>query len=61
MYLKKLMIQKFNNNKKLKLEYLSFIKLPEFSDLTKWEPAGKNAICIAVYINKVRLIDNIIL
>ncbi len=61
MYLKKLMIQKFNNNKILKLEYLSFIKLPEFSDLTKWEPAGKNAICIAAYINKVRLIDNIIL
>ena len=52
---------KFAELKYFKLEYVEFVSLNTMLPITKWEKENKNAICIATYIDGVRLIDNIIL
>jgi pantoate--beta-alanine ligase len=58
----KLAIQKqFEKQKNLKLEYAKIVDLNTMLPIKKWQGENKNAICIAAYIEGVRLIDNIIL
>ena len=52
---------KFEKQKNIKLEYIEFVNLNNMLSINKWGKEGENAICIAAYINYVRLIDNIIL
>jgi len=52
---------KFAENKNFELEYVEFVALNTMLPITKWEKENENAICIATYIDGVRLIDNIIL
>ena len=52
---------KFAENKNFELEYVEFVALDTMLPITKWEKENENAICIATYIDGVRLIDNIIL
>lgn len=59
--LKKHAIDKIIGNKSVKLEYIEFVNLETMQPIKSWKGVNKNAICIAAYINKVRLIDNIIL
>jgi pantoate--beta-alanine ligase len=55
-------IQKqFSKKTKFKLEYAEFVSLQTLLPISEWEAKNKNAICIAAYIEGVRLIDNIIL
>ena len=58
----KLYIQnEFENQNTLKLEYVEITCLKNMFPINKWELENENAICIAAYIEGVRLIDNIIL
>lgn len=59
--LKKHIIEQFNKAQDIHLEYAEFVSLNNMQSINKWEKEKNNAICIAAYINKVRLIDNIIL
>jgi len=52
---------KFGKLKNFELEYVEFVALNTMLPITKWEKENENAICIATYIDGVRLIDNIIL
>lgn len=49
----------FKKETDITLEYVEFVNLNTMLPIKKWEK--ENAICIAAYINSVRLIDNIIL
>ncbi len=51
----------FLQNQKIQLEYIEFVELNTFDKIKEWGGDKTNAVCIAVYINNVRLIDNIIL
>ena len=58
----KLYIQnQFKHQENIKLEYAEIIDLNTMLPIDKWEKENENAICIAAYIDGVRLIDNIIL
>jgi len=59
--LKKYVIKQFNKAQDIHLEYVEFVSLNNMQPIVKWKKEKNNAICIAAYINKVRLIDNIIL
>ncbi len=59
--LKKYVMQKLTNNKKIELEYVEFVDLESMTPIKKWRKTNKNAICIAAYHSGIRLIDNIIL
>ena len=59
--LEKYIQEQFKNNTHFKLEYIDFVSLNTLLPITKWEAKNQNAICIAAYIEGVRLIDNIIL
>ena len=59
--LEKYIQEQFKNNTHFKLEYIDFVSLSTLLPITKWEAKNQNAICIAAYIEGVRLIDNIIL
>ena len=51
----------FLENQKIQLEYIEFVELNTFDKIKVWGKEKTNAVCIAAYINNVRLIDNIIL
>lgn len=51
----------FNKNNSLDLEYVEFVSLKTLQPIQNWHKKNTNAICIAAYVNHVRLIDNIIL
>ena len=51
----------FLQNQKIQLEYIEFVELNTFDKIKVWGEEKTNAVCIAAYINNVRLIDNIIL
>ena len=51
----------FLENQKIQLEYIEFVELNTFDKIKVWGEEKTNAVCIAAYINNVRLIDNIIL
>ena len=57
MYIK----NQFLQNQKIQLEYIEFVELNTFDKINEWGEKKTNAVCIAAYINNVRLIDNIIL
>jgi len=59
--LKKYICNKINSNMNIELEYVEFVNLEKMQAIQDWEEENKNAICIAVYVSGVRLIDNIIL
>ena len=59
--LKKYIETQFENHSNFELEYVEFVALESMLPISNWEGKGKNAICIAAYIDGVRLIDNIIL
>jgi pantoate--beta-alanine ligase len=59
--LKKHTLNSFNNHPEFELEYVEFVALKDMLPIKKWENENENAICIAAYIEGVRLIDNIIL
>lgn len=51
----------FKKHINFELEYIEIVSLDSMAPIKKWEAKNENAICIAVYINGIRLIDNIIL
>ena len=51
----------FEELKSFDLEYVEFVSLNTMLPILKWGKENENAICIATYIDGVRLIDNIIL
>ena len=51
----------FKKQDNLELEYAEITSLKNLLPISKWEAENENAICIAAYIDSVRLIDNIIL
>jgi len=59
--LKEYVHSQFNQQQHLTLEYCQIVSLNTMLPITKWQSKNKNAICIAAYIEEVRLIDNIIL
>ena len=59
--LKSYIENEFQKQKIITLEYVEFVSIDSMSPITKWKDKNKSAICIAAYINEVRLIDNIIL
>jgi len=59
--LKKNIEKQFDKHSNFELEYIDFVALEDMVTITDWKGKNKNAICIAAYIDGVRLIDNIIL
>ena len=53
-------IDLFYSNTAIKLEYFKFVSTDDLSELSTINPNEKVAICVACYIDEVRLIDNII-
>lgn len=51
----------FEQQENINLEYAEIVALDTMLPINKWQGENKNAICIAAYIDEVRLIDNIIL
>jgi len=54
-------LNNFNDKENIKLEYVEFVSIQTMNPIRKWCNEGESAICIAAYVNEVRLIDNIIL
>jgi len=59
--LKKHITKKLNSNKNINLEYIEFVEPEYMKKIKRFDNNKSNAICIAAYINNIRLIDNIIL
>ncbi|MCD4790052.1 MAG: pantoate--beta-alanine ligase [Bacteroidales bacterium] len=59
--LKESVFRQFKKNKTMKLEYFEIVDLYSLKPLRTWTESNYIIACIAVYIGKVRLIDNIIL
>ncbi|MDC1024535.1 pantoate--beta-alanine ligase [Flavobacteriales bacterium] len=59
--LKNQIITSITNGNKIKIEYLEFVNLDTFESVEAYHKNIKCAVCIAVSISGVRLIDNIIL
>ena len=59
--LKNQIITNITNSKKIRIEYLELIKLDTFQSVTTHHHNIKYAVCIAVSVSGIRLIDNIIL
>mgnify|MGYP001415522631 CR=1 FL=1 len=51
----------FKKHKNFELDYIEIVSRNSMVPIKKWEVKNENAICIAAYINGIRLIDNIIL
>jgi pantoate--beta-alanine ligase len=51
----------FEKSRNLELEYAEFVSLKQMKEIKEWETENQSAVCIAAYIDGVRLIDNIIL
>jgi pantoate--beta-alanine ligase len=59
--LKSQIITSITNGNKIKIEYLELVNLDTFESVEAYHKNIKYAVCIAVTISNVRLIDNIIL
>ncbi len=59
--IKILVTKEINKNKLLKLEYFEIVDIYSLKSIYKWSDTKKTIACIAVYLEKIRLIDNIIL
>ena len=59
--LKKNIEEKLTNEDRIKIEYLEFVDIKTFQPQQEFNIKTKYAVCIAVNISGVRLIDNIIL
>ena len=59
--LKKHVKKQINSNKYINLEYIEFVETKDMKRIEKFDYNKSNAICIAAYVNEIRLIDNIIL
>lgn len=59
--LKESVFRQFKKSKTMKLEYFEIVDLYSLKPLRTWTESNNIIACIAVYIGKVRLIDNIIL
>jgi len=51
--------EKFQNYNGKRIDYLELVKLPEFLIVNDISSSQLFALCIAVYIDDIRLIDNI--
>lgn len=51
--------KQFSANNYFKLEYFEIADAASLMPIKKWSDAGRAVICIAAYLGKVRLIDNI--
>jgi len=59
--LKESAFSQFKKSKTMKLEYFEIVDLYSLKPLRTWAESNNIIACIAVYVGKVRLIDNIIL
>ena len=59
--LKEYVHNQFNQQQDIKLEYFEIVNLKTMLPINEWQAKTKTAICIAAYVEQVRLIDNIIL
>ena len=59
--LKEYVHNQFNQQQDIELEYFEIVNLKTMLPINEWQVKTKTAICIAAYVEKVRLIDNIIL
>ena len=59
--LKKYVTEKFSKHEEFKLDYIEFVDLKTLNPIKDFGVKKQNAICIAAYLNDIRLIDNIIL
>ena len=59
--LKKYVTDKFSKHEEFKLDYIEFVDLKTLNPIKVLGIKKQNAICIAAYLNDIRLIDNIIL
>ena len=59
--LKKHITKQINSNKYINLEYIEFVETKDMKRIERFDNNKSNAICIAAYVNEIRLIDNIIL
>ena len=53
--------KEFKHQKEIKLEYVEMVNSESMMPIEKWGNHNENAVCIAAYVNGIRLIDNIIL
>ena len=60
-YLRKDITYKISKQKEFELEYLEFVCLEKMQRIKHWKDEKKSAVCIALFIGGIRLIDNIIL
>lgn len=60
-FLKLYIKTKFDKLKSFELEYVEIVDLNSMLPIKQWGKENENAICIATYVDGVRLIDNIIL
>ena len=51
----------FKKQQNIKLEYVEIVNIKTMCSINEWQEKNQNAICIAAYIDGIRLIDNIIL
>ncbi len=58
--LKKSYIDKLNSLENTKADYVEIVDSQTLKPLTDWNPAGKNLGILAVFVGKVRLIDNLL-
>ena len=59
--LKEYVHNQFNQQQDIELEYFEIVNLKTMLPINEWQVKTKTAICIAAYVEQVRLIDNIIL
>ena len=59
--LRKYIKSAFEKSINLELEYAEFVSLNQMKKIKEWKAKNQSAVCIAAYVNGVRLIDNIIL
>jgi pantoate--beta-alanine ligase len=52
--------EEFSKYKPFKLDYFEIVDLKTLQAISKIKPTGENAICVAVFLDPVRLIDNIV-
>lgn len=54
-------LEKLNQHKLIEPEYFEIVDMDTLEEIEQWNDTSRCIVCLAVYIGKVRLIDNIIL
>lgn len=58
--LKKSYIDKLNSIENVEVDYIDIVDSQTLKPISEWNPANKNLAILAVYVGKVRLIDNLL-